>query len=204
MATVASGQIDMNAVHIELGGGSGNSIGFNDADLRLMCGSNQNTQFGMANMYARAADFVQSGTVGAGSVTFSQSYISITSYYRGFHGNTSPSNLSPTSDSDYMGGGTITGVYASSSSIFGTGQKSFEIVSNASNTTNDDNNVFNSVVVNTTTFDRGDFTFSSGSGFTVLNISTTAPNVGFTSNTDTVAPFPANNTTYYVTFRRRV
>ena len=204
MATVASGQIDMNAVHVELGGGSGNSIGFNDADLRLMCGSNQNTQFGMANMYARAADFVQSGTVGAGSVTFSQSYISITSYYRGFHGNTSPSNLSPTSDSDYMGGGTITGVYCSSSSIFGTGQKSFEIVSNASNTTNDDNNVFNSVVVNTTTFDRGDFTFSSGSGFTVLNISTTAPNVGFTSNTDTIAPFPANNTTYYVTFRRRV
>ena len=103
-----------------------------------------------------------------------------------------------------MGGGTITGVYCSSSSIFGTGQKSFEIVSNASNTTNDDNNVFNSVVVNTTTFDRGDFTFSSGSGFTVLNISTTAPNVGFTSNTDTVAPFPAYNTTYYVTFRRRV
>ena len=204
MATVASGQIDMNAVHGELGGGSGNSIGFNDADLRLMCGSNQNTQFGMANMYARAADFVQSGTVGAGSVTFSQSYISITSYYRGFHGNTSPSNLSPTSEPDYMGGGTITGVYCSSSSIFGTGQKSFEIVSNASNTTNDDNNVFNSVVVNTTTFDRGDFTFSSGSGFTVLNISTTAPNVGFTSNTDTIAPFPANNTTYYVTFRRRV
>ena len=204
MATVASGQIDMNAVHIELGGGSGNSIGFNDADLRLMCGSNQNTQFGMANMYARAADFVQSGTVGSGSVTFSQSYISITSYYRGFHGNTSHSNLSPTSDSDYMGGGTITGVYCSSSSIFGTGQKSFEIVSNASNTTNDDNNVFNSVVVNTTTFDRGDFTFSSGSGFTVLNISPTAPNVGFTSNTDTIAPFPANNTTYYVTFRRRV
>ena len=204
MATVASGQIDMNAVHGELGGGSGNSIGFNDADLRLMCGSNQNTQFGMANMYAKAADFVQSGTVGTGSVTFSQSYISITTYFRGFNSSTSPSNLSPTSESDYMGGGTITGVYCSSNSIFGTGQKSFEIVSNAGNTTNDDNNVFNSVVVNATTFDRGDFTFTSGSSSTVLTITTTAPNVGFTSNTDTIAPFPANNTTYYVTFRRRV
>jgi|TARA_B100001094_G_scaffold201942_1_gene195910 hypothetical protein len=204
MATVASGQIDMNAVHVELGGGSGNSIGFNDADLRLMCGSNQNTQFGMANMYAKAADFVQSGTVGAGSVTFTQSYISITSYYRGFHANTSPSNLSPTSDSDYMGGGTITGVYCSSNTILGTGSKNFEITSNASNITNDDNNVFNSVVVNATTFDRGDFTFSSTANSTVLAISTTAPNVGFTSNTDTIAPFPANNTTYYVTFRRRV
>ena len=204
MATVASGQIDMNAVHIELGGGSGNSIGFNDADLRLMCGSNQNTQFGMANMYARAADFVQSGTVGAGSVTFSQSYISITSYYRGFHANTSPSNLSPTSEPDYMGGGTITGVYCSSSSIFGVNQKSFEVRSNASNTTNDDNNVFNSVVVNATTFDRGDFTFSTGASVTALTITDTTPGVGFLNTTDTIAPFPANNTTYYVTFRRRI
>ena len=204
MGTPASGTITLNEVHVEAGGSSGSQASFNDSDIRLMSGSNQNTQFSMSDMYARAADFVQSGTVGAGSVTFSQSYISITSYYRGFHANTSPSNLSPTSEPDYMGGGTITGVYCSSSSIFGTGQKSFEIVSNASNTTNDDKNVFNSVVVNTTTFDRGDFTFSSGSSFTVLNISTTAPNVGFTSNTDTIAPFPANNTTYYVTFRRRV
>lgn len=204
MATVASGQIDMNAVHVELGGGSGNSIGFNDADLRLMCGSNQNTQFGMANMYAKAADFVQSGTVGTGSTTFSQSYISITTYFRGFaSGSTTPANLSPTSESDYMGGGTISGVYCTSSSIFGVNQKSFQITSTAANVTNSDNTIFNSVVVNATTFDRGDFTFTSGAS-TTLSINDTTPGVGFLNTTDTIAPFPANNTTYYVTFRRRI
>ena len=204
MATVASGQIDLNAVSIEAGNTNGATSSFNDGIIRLMCSKSLNSQFGMSEMYGKAADFVQSGTVGTGSVTFSQSYISITTYFRGFNSSTSPSNLSPTSESDYMGGGTITGVYCSSSSIFGVNQKSFEVRSNASNTTNDDNNVFNSVVVNATTFDRGDFTFSTGASVTALTITDTTPGVGFLNTTDTIAPFPANNTTYYVTFRRRI
>jgi len=204
MGTPASGTITLNEVHVEAGGSSGSQASFNDSDIRLISGSNQNTQFSMSDMYAKAADFVQSGTVGTGSVTFTQSYISITTYYRGFQANTSPSNLSPTSESDYMGGGTITGVYCESSTLFGTGQKYFAITSNASSITNDDNNVFNSVVVNATTFDRGDFTFASIANSTTLQINNSAPDVGFINTTDTVAPFPANNTTYYVTFRRRV
>ena len=205
MGRPASGTITLNEVHVEAGGSSGSQASFNDSDIRLISGSNQNTQFSMSDMYDRAADFVQSGTVGTGSTTFSSGYISITSYYRGFQtGNTSPANLSPTSESSYLGGGTISGVYCSSSTVFGTGQKTFQIACNASNISNNDSSVFNSVVVNTTTFDRGDFTFSSATGATTLPITTTAPNAGFTNTTDTIAPFPANNTTYFVTFRRRV
>ena len=102
-----------------------------------------------------------------------------------------------------MGGGTISGVYCTSSSIFGVNQKSFQITSTAANVTNSDNTIFNSVVVNATTFDRGDFTFTSGAS-TTLSINDTTPGVGFLNTTDTIAPFPANNTTYYVTFRRRI
>ena len=205
MGTPASGTITLNEVHVEAGGSSGSQASFNDSDIRLMSGSNQNTQFSMSDMYDRAADFVQSGTVGTAAVTSSSGYFSATSYYRGFYvGITSPANLSPTSESSYMGGGTIDRVYCSSSSIVGSSLKSFIIQSNASNTSNNDSSVFNSVVVNSTTYDRGDFTFSSGSSFTKLQIDDVAPGVGFTNTTDTVAPFPANNTTYYVTFRRRV
>tara|TARA_B100000214_G_C23948792_1_gene619340 strand:+ start:81 stop:698 length:618 start_codon:yes stop_codon:yes gene_type:complete len=205
MGTPASGAISLNEVHIEAGGSSGSQASFNDSDIRLISGSNQNTQFSMSDMYDRAADFIQSGTVGTGSSTFTQSYISITTYYRGFTaGITSPANLSPTSESSYLGGGTISGVYCSSSTVFGTGQKSFYISCNAANLSNNDSSIFNSVVVNTTTFDRGDFTFTTGGTGTTLQITDQAPNVGFVNTTDTVAPFPANNTTYYVTFRRRV
>lgn len=205
MGTPTSGTISLNEVHIEAGGSSGSQASFNDQDIRVMSGSNQNTQFSMSDMYDRAADFVQSGTVGTGSVTSTSGYFSATSYYRGYlDGTTSPANLSPTSESSYMGGGTITGVYCTSSTILGTGFKTFIIQSNASNTSNNDSSVFNSVVVNSTTYDRGDFTFSSSSSLTRCTIDDISPGVGFTNTTDTVAPFPANNTTYYVTFRRRV
>ena len=168
-----------------------------------MCSKSLNSQFGMSEMYGKAADFVQSGTVGTGSTTFSQSYISITSYFRGFaSGSTTPANLSPTSESDYMGGGTITGVYCESSTLFGTGQKYFAITSNASSITNDDNNVFNSVVVNSTTFDRGDFTFASGSGNT--DLLKTHTDGGYSNTTDTAPPFPSNGSSFTITFRRRV
>ena len=205
MGTPASGTITLNEVHVEAGGSSGSQCSFNDSDIRLICGSNQNTQFSMSDMYDRAADFVQSGTVGTGSVTSSSGYFSSTSYYRGFNsGITSPANLSPTSESSYMGGGTITGVFCTSSTIGGTELKSFIIQSNAANTSNNDSSIFNSVVVNSTTYDRGNFTFSSSSSLTKCQIDDIGTGVGFLNTTDTVAPFPANNTTYYVTYRRRV
>lgn len=200
MATVASGQIDMNAVHVELGGGSGNSIGFNDADLRLMCGSNQNTQFGMANMYAKAADFAASCTVGTKVVSFSPTYVSFTEYFRGYASDKSMGAMSPTSEPDYMGGGTISKVESQSGVI--ANYRTFVLRSNASSISNTDNTVFNSVVVNATTFDRGDFTFSSSSGLTQLTIQHT--DGGYSNTTDTAAPFPSNGSSYTITFRRRV
>ena len=200
MATVASGQIDMNAVHIELGGGSGNSIGFNDADLRLMCGSNQNTQFGMANMYAKAADFAATCTVGTKVVTFSPTYVSFTEYFRGYATDKSMGSMSSTSEPDYMGGGTISQVQSSSGVV--ANFRTFNIRSNASSISNTDNTVFNSVVVNSTTFDRGDFTFSSSSGQTDVLITHT--DGGYSNTTDTAAPFPSNGSSYTITFRRRV
>ena len=71
MGTPASGTITLNEVHVEAGGSSGSQCSFNDSDIRLISGSNQNTQFSMSDMYARAADFGFAGTTGANSQTSS-------------------------------------------------------------------------------------------------------------------------------------
>tara|TARA_B100000214_G_scaffold168529_1_gene121068 strand:- start:2555 stop:3181 length:627 start_codon:yes stop_codon:yes gene_type:complete len=208
MGTPTSGTISLNEVHIEAGGSSGSQVSFSDSDIRVMCA--QNTlfgQFSMSDMYSRAADFQASATVGYGSTHFQQGYANFTTNYKGFvNGVTSPANLSPTSESDYMGGGTIGNIsvaqLSSSSNVH-----TFAINANntpSASTPNDDVNVFNSVVVNTTTYDRGDFTFSNSGNTCQLSFVVTVPS-GFFVASDTInPPFPAHGTTYYVTFRRRV
>ena len=65
-----------------------------------------------------------------------------------------------------------------------------------------DNNVFNSVVINSTTYDRGDFTFSTDANKTQLTKAETTG--GFQDTTSTISPFPSNGTSYTISFRRRV
>ena len=208
MGTPTSGTISLNQVHIEAGGSSGSQVSFSDGDIRVMCA--QNTlfgQFSMSDMHGRAADFQASATVGYGSTHFQQGYANFTTNYKGFFaGITSPANLSPTSESDYMGGGTIgnvsIGAISSSSNVH-----TFTISSGgtpSANVPNDDTNVFNSVVVNTTTYDRGDFTYSSSSNTCTLSFTTVVPAGNFVASDTINPPFPAHGTTYYVTFRRRV
>ena len=205
MATPASGTISLNQVHVEAGGSSGSQCSFNDSDIRSICASGLGTSLSMSNMYARAADFQASATVGYGSTHYQLAYANYTTNYKGYvAGITSPANLSPTSDSDYMGGGTIGNVSISSIStnfplhtfIISCGGAS------SSNVPNDDNNVFNSVVVGSTTFDRGAFSFSTGSSTITLSQVATNPGVYVGSGSNN-PPFP-NSGTYYVTFRRRV
>tara|TARA_B100001248_G_scaffold66615_1_gene46799 strand:- start:3190 stop:3795 length:606 start_codon:yes stop_codon:yes gene_type:complete len=201
MATVASGQIDMNAVHAELGGSSGSQIGFGDLDLNTMCNKSSGSQFSMSEMYSRAVDFGTSGTVGAKAQTFSPTYVSFTDYYRGYASDLSMGTMAGTSDPDYMGGGTISRINAEASNVV-TAFKTFRISSNASNISNDDNSVFNSVVINTTTFDRGDFTFNTTTGATALTIQSQTG--GFQDTTSTISPFPSVGTSYAISFRRRI
>jgi hypothetical protein len=69
---------------------------------------------------------------------------------------------------------------------------------------NNDNEVFNSIVIGSTTFDRSEFTFSSNSSQLLSLSKNFGANTGFFDSTSTVAPFPAPNATYYGSFRRRV
>ena len=205
MATPASGTISLNQVHVEAGGSSGSQCSFNDSDIRSICASGLGTSLSMSNMYSRAADFQASATVGYGSTHFQQGYANFTTNYKGFvAGITSPANLSPTSESDYMGGGTIGHVAISeiSTNYF---VHTFMISCGSmpsSSVPNDDNNVFNSVVVGSTTFDRGAFSFSSSSNTITLSQVASNPGVYVASGSNN-PPFP-NSGTYYVTFRRRV
>lgn len=208
MATPSSGTITLNEVHVEAGGSSGSQCSFNDSDIRLICGSNQNTQFSMSDMYERAADFSFSGTTGANSQTTTSGYISITSYQRGFTASSTSidsggtrGSMSPTSESSYFGGSTITshGI----SSIGPSVSKTQTLFTNLANGTNSDTACFKSMVIGSTTFNRADATFLTNSSLTQFTWSFAATNDGFSDTTSTVAPFPSPGSTYTGSFRRR-
>lgn len=212
MGTPASGTISLNQVHVEAGGSSGTQASFNDSDIRLISGSNQNTQFSMSDMYARAADFSFSGSTGAYSQTTTSGYITITSFLRGFTPsatiiNPSPAggtrgSMSPTSESSYFGGSAITSHNVLS--VGPAGSKTFSLNTSLANATNSDTACFKSMVIGSTTFNRADAGFSTGSTFTGFTWSFGPTNDGFGDQTSTVAPYPAPNATYYGSFRRRV
>lgn len=209
MGTPASGTITLNEVHVEAGGSSGSQASFNDSDIRLICGSNQNTQFSMSDMYERAADFSFSGTTGSNSQTSSAGYVTITSYQRGLTASSTAidsggtrGSMSPTSEGSYFGGSTIKshGV----SSIGTTVSKTQTLFSNLTNATNSDTACFKSMVIGSTTFNRADASFNTSSSVTSFSWSFGPTNDGFADTTSTVAPYPAPNTTYTGSLRRRV
>ena len=209
MGTPASGTITLNEVHVEAGGSSGSQCSFNDSDIRLISGSNQNTQFSMSDMYARAADFGFAGTTGANSQTTSSGYISITSYQRGFTASSTSidsggtrGSMSPTSESSYFGGSTITshGI----SSIGPATSKTQTLFTNLANGTNSDTACFKSMVIGSTTFNRTDATFSTSAAVTSFTWSFGPTNDGYADITSTQAPYPAPNTTHTGSLRRRV
>ena len=209
MGTPASGTITLNEVHVEAGGSSGSQASFNDSDIRLISGSNQNSQFSMSDMYARAADFSFSGTTGANSQTTTSGYISITSYQRGFTASSTSidsggtrGSMSPTSEGSYFGGSTITSHNVSS--IGPATSKTMFISSNQANATNSDTACFKSMVIGSTTFNRTDATFSTSAAITSFSWSFGPTNDGFADITSTIAPYPAPNTTYTGSLRRRV
>ena len=209
MGTPASGTITLDEVHVEAGGSSGSQASFNDSDIRLISGSNQNTQFSMSDMYERAADFSFSGTTGANSQTTTSGYISITSYQRGFTASSTAidsggtrGSMSPTSEGSYFGGSTIT---SHSISSIGPGtSKTLAVFSNQANATNSDTACFKSMVIGSTTFNRTDATFTTSAAVTSFSWSFGPTNDGFADITSTIAPYPAPNTTYTGSLRRRV
>ena len=207
MATPGSGTITLNQVHVEAGGSSGSQCSFNDSDIRSICASSSGSQFSMSNMYARAADMNFSGSTGGFKVTTSSGYIAIVDYRRGFIASTSPidsggtrGSMSPTSDSDYFSGNTCTNHWIAS---IGSGaSKTFTVYFNGEQA-NSDTAAFKSMVIGSTTFNRSDATYVS-SGISYFTWTFGPTNDGFQDITSTQAPYPAPNTTYYGSFRRRV
>ena len=166
----------------------------------------------MSDMYARAADFGFAGTTGSNSQTTSSGYITITSYVRGFTPSTTPidafpaggtrGSMTPTSESSYFGGNAITSHTVSS--IGPATSKTLLISSSQANATNSDTACFKSMVIGSTTFNRTDATFSTSAAVTSFTWSFGPTNDGFADITSTVAPYPAPNTTYTGSLRRRV
>ena len=213
MGTPASGAISLNEVHVEAGGSSGSQVDFNDGEIREICGENTLfTEFSMSDMYARAADFSFSGSTGAWSQTTTSGYISLTSFDRGFLPSTATidsfptggtrGSMSPTSESSYFGGSAITSHNVLS--VGPAGSKTFTLNTSLANGTNSDTACFKSMVIGSTTFNRTDATFSTNANLTQFTWSFSSTTDGYNDITSTQAPYPAPNTTYTGSFRRRV
>lgn len=67
MAVVGSGQIDLNQIHVEAGGGSGTQCTQGDADIRGLIGKAASTQSALSEWYGASSAFTTVMTPGATS-----------------------------------------------------------------------------------------------------------------------------------------
>jgi len=64
MALPSSGQIDLNAMHVEAGGGSGVQCSINDSDIRGLIGKGSGVQMAFSEWYGASSGWSGSVTVG--------------------------------------------------------------------------------------------------------------------------------------------
>ena len=82
--------------------------------------------------------------------------------------------------------------------------KTLVLQNGLANATNSDTACFKSMVIGSTTFNRADASFNTSSSVTSFSWSFAATNDGYADITSTQAPYPAPNTTYTGSLRRRV
>ena len=68
MALPTSGQIDLNAIHVEAGGSSGTQCSINDSDIRGLIGKASGVQMAFSEWYGASAAWTTTMTVGSLSV----------------------------------------------------------------------------------------------------------------------------------------
>ena len=226
MALPTSGALSLNQIHVEAGGSSGATSSLNDTDIRGLTAasgktinSTQGTTIDFDDFYGASsvvADVSLTLTTGNSSNTTTIDYVGSNRIrQRGFNagpltgqdnGTTSYGSLSTTSFTNYFGGNTITIIMVSGVTF--TINTALAVISNpydfdvrvgTASVANSDSS-FKQVVVGSSTFNRSDATYSTGTGFSGWNwdISGVPPD----DTTSTWSPFPADGSTVTVTFKQ--
>jgi len=155
MALPLSGQIDLNAIHVEAGGSSGTQCSINDADIRGLIGKASGVQMAFSEWYGASANWSATLTIG----TQSGYGYTLYGYTNSIPSISNMGSLSDTTD-DNLGGATIYGLYSST-------VNSYSVLLRVGG--NIANSGFTNLVVNGFTYPRtsASYSYDSGNNVTV-------------------------------------
>ena len=171
MALPTSGALTLDQIHVEAGGSSGTTASLNDSDIRgLNAGAGRTinstlgTNIDFADFYGASGASFSAITMVVGDVTeTTQGYVNNVGTDRGFVASSSTGSMSPTSDSNFLGGATVTRLFmdGDSNNIQGTTSILRLRVSTAS--VANSNSSFTSLTIDGTTVQRSTATYFTNS-----------------------------------------
>ena len=203
MALPTSGALTLDAIHVEAGGSTGTTCSLNDTDIRGLTpgsgktiNSTQGTTIDFDDFYGASSGFSMTLTVGDRQTTSTVDYVTTTTLNRGFDSATG--SLSPTSNSGFLGGATITqlknvGTFAISS---GTPQLRMSVNSQVAN----NSSAFTTLTIGSSSLSRSNASYSStASSATWLWTGSPVASTTVTVASAPFAPFSASGTTQTIT-----
>ena len=213
MATPSSGAISLNEMHVEAGGRSGTTCSINDTDIRLIANKSSGATASWNDYHNCAADWSMNMTLGDGTHSTTVDYTTTTKRFRGYHKtnpagtdhSTNPNGIGSMTDyqdADYLGNYVIE--FFATIGTQGVANYSLRLVIESNGAITNNDTQFKSVVVNGTTFNRSDASFSQNpnaddkSSMWTWSVSGTVP----TANNVAYPPFGYATQTNTITFRR--
>ena len=208
MALPTSGALTLDAIHVEAGGSTGTTCSLNDSDIRGLtaaAGKTINSTLGTTvdfdDFYGASlvSSFTMTLTVGSSITSTTDQYSTTTSVSRGF--TSVLGSLSPTSNSSFLGGATITAIrnFGTTSSITGSGTPQLLLQVSTGSVANS-NSSFTTLDIGGSSLSRSNASYTTNTGFSNW-IWTGSPVASTTVTNATVAfaPMGVNGSTQTVT-----
>lgn len=201
MATPSSGTISLDQMNVEAGGSSGSTVSMNDSQIRFLDSKSANATSSFNDFYGiEAGGGIMSvgGSVSSSTETVNYQVITTTAAVRGFFGSgNSVSNhgsLTNTTISNFLGGNTIFRFRNFSRTKTNTSPIGPELrlaVTYAGGTAPPNSNTsFTKMLINETTFNRSDATYTNSSGSLQAQWTWSHTHTIVTSTSSNDPPFP--------------
>ena len=206
MALPTSGALTLDAIHVEAGGSTGTTCSLNDTDIRGLTpgsgktiNSTQGTTIDFDDFYGASSGFSMTLTVGSSITSTTDNYVTTTTVLRGFISG-SIGSLSPTSNSGFLGGATISTLRNVGTVTAASSSTPALLLSVSTGSVANSNASFTTLDIGGSSLSRSNASYSTTSNasnwtWTGSPVATTT----VTTITSDFAPFTANGTTQTVT-----
>ena len=208
MALPTSGALTLDAIHVEAGGSTGTTCSLNDSDIRGLtaaAGKTINSTLGTTidfdDFYGASlvSSFTMTLTVGSSITSTTDNYVTTTTVLRGFISG-SIGSLSPTSNSGFLGGATISTLRNVGTVTAASSSTPALLLSVSTGSVANSNASFTTLDIGGSSLSRSNASYSTTSNasnwtWTGSPVATTT----VTTITSDFAPFTANGTTQTVT-----